>query len=129
MKRITAISMILSLLLTAMQPAVVLHYCKGSLYSVGFIKNELPKSCCSGSEHKNCCSNRILKITTDDFQIQQPVSGGIVPLILSPVLFVLSDNLYPSESPDLLLLQQIFPPGGLARRQVDLLAFVGNFRI
>lgn len=129
MKRITAISMISILLLTAIQPMFVLHYCKGSLYSVTFIKNELVKSCCCENDHKKCCSNQILTIATDDFQVQQSAYNEIVPLVLNSVLFVLSDDLYPSQSLDLFLLQRIFPPGGLARYQIDLLAFIGNYRI
>jgi hypothetical protein len=113
MKRIISIFMLTILLLTTVQPTLIFHYCGGKFHSVSLVKTE-SKSCCGG-EHKSCCFNEILKIATDDFQVQQQDLTEFAPLVLNPVLFLLSDNLQPSESSDALVLQHIFPPGGLAK--------------
>ncbi|MDR0865689.1 MAG: hypothetical protein LBO74_12270 [Candidatus Symbiothrix sp.] len=114
MKRIISTSILTILLLTAVQPTLVFHYCSGSLHSIGLVNNELPKSCCGG-EHKNCCSNETLKIATDNFHVQQQDITEFAPLVQNPILYLLFDNLFTSESNDSLALQNIFPPGGLAR--------------
>ena len=128
MKRIISIYTLAILLLTAVQPTLVFHYCGGSLHSVGLAKNESPKSCCGG-EHKNCCSNEILKIATDDFQLRQQDLTEFAQLVLNPVLFVLSENLFSSESSDARVLQNIFPPGGLAKYNAEILQLNCVYRI
>jgi hypothetical protein len=60
---------------------------------------------------------------------QQEATIGIQSL-LSPVLFLLCDNLFwRSEFHAPLLFQNIFPPGGLAKYSVDLLSWICIFRI
>jgi hypothetical protein len=130
MKRILIASIIAILLLTAVQPTVVFHYCKGDLHSVGLLKTELPKSCC-GEKHKNCCSNHILKIATDDFQLQQQQDfTETLPQVPTPVFLTLFNNLFSSASLDLLVIQHTFPPGGLAGHSgADLLHQICVYRI
>ncbi|GHT07868.1 hypothetical protein FACS189426_02120 [Bacteroidia bacterium] len=128
MKRLISIFTLAILLLTAVQPTLVFHYCGGSLHSVGWVNNELPKSCCGG-EHKNCCSNETLKIATDDFQLQQQDLTAFAQLVLNPVLFVLSENLFLSESSGALVLQNIFPPGGLAKYNTAIIHLNCVYRI
>jgi hypothetical protein len=112
MKRILAIQVILIVLLTAIQPALVLHYCGGKLNSIGLVKTGLPKSCCGG-EGDNCCSNQIFKIATDDYQLQQQDFTEIFSQVPIPGFFLLSDNLFSGESFDPLVTQHTFPPGGV----------------
>jgi hypothetical protein len=128
MKRLISIFMLTILLLTAAQPTLIFHYCGGKFHSVGLAKNEFPKSCC-GEKHKNCCSNEILKIATDDYQLQQQDLTELAPLVLNPVLYVLFDNLQPSESTDALVLQNIFPPGGLAKYSAAIIQMNCVYRI
>jgi hypothetical protein len=113
MKRTVSIVLLIVTLVSSVQATLVFHYCGGKFHSAGLLKNELPKSCCDG-EHKNCCSNELLKIATDNYQLQQQDLTELAPLIQNPVLYLLFDNLFTSESDDSFALQNIFPPGGLA---------------
>ena len=129
MKRVVSIIVILLLTLTAVQPSVVFHFCKGKLHSVGIVKGELPPPCC-GEKHKNCCSNEILKIATDDFQIQQDRQMEIFPLVVNPVLFIINDYFFTwDQSQGLSQPPPNFPPGGLARHNIDLLTLICIYRI
>ena len=127
MKRLISVFLLSLITITAVQPTVVFHYCKGKLHSVGIVKGGLPPSCCGKC---NCCSNEIIKITTDDYQIQQEVLIEAFPLLLKPVLYIITDCFlsgYQSlHSP---LPPPNFPPGGLARHTVDLLTLICIFRI
>ena len=129
MKRLISVFLLSLITITAAQPTVVFHYCKGKLHSVGIAKGELPPSCC-GKKHSNCCSNEFIKITTDDYQVQQEVLIEAFPLLLKPVLYIVTDYLFSGNlslhSP---LPPPNFPPGGLARHTVDLLTLICIFRI
>lgn len=127
MKRTISFILLIGLLLTAVQPSIAFHYCKGELHSVGFVKKDLPKSCCK-KNGPNCCSNKILKVKTDSFPIHQTDTDIQTPAFLHPLFFVMSgDLIFPCENG--LLLQQVFPPGGLARYSAEMRHLICIYRI
>ena len=127
MKRTISFIILISLLLTAVQPSIAFHYCKGKLHSVGFVKKDLPESCCA-KKQTDCCSNKILKVKTDSFPINQTDTDIQAPAFPQPEFFVVSDDLiFPSGNN--LLLQHIFPPGGLARYSAEMRHFICIYRI
>ncbi|GHT03996.1 hypothetical protein FACS189423_06020 [Bacteroidia bacterium] len=112
------------LLLTAMQPTLVFHYCGNNLHSVD-IGSDHSKHACNGK----CCSDYKVTLATDDFQVSQETTE-IPPLVSHPVLFVLSGNLFLGTLPGIpSILQFLFPPGGLATYSADLLTLICIFRI
>lgn len=112
MKRAIVFITLTSLLLTAIQPSIAFHYCKGELYSVSFVKKDLPESCCEKNS-PGCCSDEVLQIKTDSFSIHRTDNGMQAPAFLQAVFFAVRDVLI--LSCENLLLQHVFPPGGLAR--------------
>jgi hypothetical protein len=127
MKRTVSFILLISLLLTAVQPTFAFHYCKGRLHSVSLVKKDLPKSCCE-KNRPNCCSNKILKVKTDPFSVNQTDKSIQTPVIPHSVFFVASNDLICSCENDLLL-QQVFPPGGLARYGAELRLLICIYRI
>lgn len=127
MKRTISFILLIGLLLTAIQPSIAMHYCKGQLHSVGFVKKDSLKSCC-GKTQSNCCSNKVLKVKTDTFPINQTDTEVYTMLFLQPLFFAVTDDLiFPCENS--LLLQQVFPPGGLARYRAEMRHLICIYRI
>jgi hypothetical protein len=119
--------MLIGMFLTAVQPSIAFHYCKGELHSVSFVKKDLPKSCCE-KNRPGCCSNKFLQIKTDSFSIHQTDTDIQAPPFPQPVFFAVSDDLiFPCK--DNLSLQQVFPPGGLARYSAELRHLICIYRI
>jgi hypothetical protein len=127
MKRTISFIILVSLLLTAVQPSIAFHYCKGELHSVGFIKKDLPKSCCA-NKHTNCCSDKVLTVKTDTFSLHSTGTEIQLPAIAHPVFFAANDDwFFPCDNN--LLLQQVFPPGGLARYRAEMRHLICIYRI
>ena len=125
MKRLFSIFLLMIMLLAAMQPTLVFHYCGKSLRSVGLEQTQT-NHCCSGS----CCSDYKVTIATDDFQTARQESVDFRPLTCSPVLVVLSDFVWQwREIFTPLISPFVFPPGGFARCGVNWLTFICIFRI
>ena len=127
MKRTISFIILMGLLLTAAQPSIALHYCKSELHSVSFVKKDLPKSCCE-KNRPGCCSDRVLKIKTDSFSILRTDTDIQAPACPQTVFFTVGDVLiFPCKTN--LLLQQVFPPGGLARYSAALRHLICIYRI
>jgi hypothetical protein len=127
MKRVLLFFLLSVMSLVAIQPTLAFHYCGGSLHSVGMTDEEPQKSCCGKSA---CCSHYTAKLTTGDFQLPQQDSTIGTDLVPNSILHVLFDTiLIERDSTDSLVLQRIFPPGGLAKYNADLLTLVCIFRI
>jgi len=127
MKRTMSFILLMSLLLTAVQPTIAFHYCKGELHSMGFVKKDLPKSCCE-KNHSNCCSNKILKVQTDQFPIHQTAINIQASVDIHPLFFAIDDDLF-NPYKNSLLLPQGFPPGNLARHSAALRHLICVYRI
>lgn len=127
MKRTISFITLIGLLLTAAQPSIAFHYCKGELHSVSFVKKDLPKSCCEKNS-SGCCSDKVLKVKTDSFSIHHADTDIQAPAFPQPVFFAVNDDLiFPCENN--LLLQQVFPPGGLARYGAEMRHLFCIYRI
>ncbi|MDR0866125.1 MAG: hypothetical protein LBO74_14505 [Candidatus Symbiothrix sp.] len=127
MKRVVLFFLLSVMSLVAAQPTLAFHYCGGNLRSVGMTDEDPQKSCCGKS---GCCSHYTVKLTTDDFQTPQQDSTIETDLVPNPIWQVSLDVvLIERESTDSLVLQRIFPPGGLATYHADLLTLVCTFRI
>jgi hypothetical protein len=141
MKRIASISLLLLMLVAAVQPTLALHFCGGSLHSVNLL-NGAGKSCCKGemqseqqpsngiSFSQNCCSNQTIELATDVFQTSQQelnIDAQTFSFVPFPVL---SNNDRNANEPEyILVFQQKFPPGGLAKTHADMLSLVCSFLI
>ncbi|MDR2804966.1 MAG: hypothetical protein LBB85_04890 [Dysgonamonadaceae bacterium] len=128
MKRAISIFLLLIMSLVAAQPTIAFHYCGNHLRSVEISGSNTQTSCCGT---KSCCSNYTVQMATDHFQLPQHASSAeIQMLLLKPVLFPLFDNLLTREESNFfLLLQTVFPPGGLVKYNVNLLALICILRI
>lgn len=127
MKRAISFILLISLLQATVQPTFAFHYCKGELLSVNFVKKDLPKSCCE-KNRPGCCSDKFLKIKTDSFPIYRADANIQAPAFLQPVFFAVNNDLILSCE-DNLLLQQVFPPGGLARYSAEVRHLFCIYRI
>lgn len=76
MNRITAILLSLFVLLVAAHPAVLLHFCSGSLASVRVMESETMSGCCLDEQNQDetsiqmdgdCCHDYTLELSTDDY--------------------------------------------------------------
>jgi hypothetical protein len=128
MKRAISIFLLLIVSLVAAQPTIAFHYCGNQLKSVEISSLEKQTSCCGKT---NCCSNHLIQITTDRFQLpQQAWSVELPSLLLKPAVFVFFDDLFKKETTNTpLLLQTLFLPGGLIKHNINLHVFLCIFRI
>jgi hypothetical protein len=142
MKRIVSIVMLFLMAVSAVQPTVAFHFCKGTFVSVGLGGGD---GCCCGKAaadspcgseepplpgnrisepYSSCCSDYPVELSTDDFQVsasEYAASGGaaIVPLFLP------ADELpgYAGRD-DARMIRYLSPPGGVARSGMDILALI-----
>jgi hypothetical protein len=150
MKRATSIFLLFVMSLTSVQATWTLHYCGGSLRSVGLSGNIPEMACCmeamgeestpaaSGNDREErlpaisdpftpCCSNRMVEISTDDCQTPHAEQGSIPhpSPVTSPVPFI-SEYIEPVADR---IIPFTFPPGSRAKYKADLLTFICIFRI
>ncbi|MFC4675043.1 hypothetical protein [Dysgonomonas termitidis] len=155
MRRFISIFLSLIILVVGAHPVLAMHFCAGDLFSVNLTKaNQQNHFCCEkmenmptedcGSkshshhkphsafteEHDNCCTFKQVKLSTDDFnhQIQQSSLNNILPSFFN-VWFVLYSAVNYLESDSSVIVQHIFPPGGLDKLNIDLLAYICTYRI
>jgi hypothetical protein len=142
MKRVISIFMLSLMVLTSAHATWLWHFCGNDLRSVGIAGEQV--ACCCGetaSNHEDetagaqnmrqpfdsCCSDYTIKISTDDFSMQQQdITSEINLQILYPVLFLCNIEIKPD---DYFIVQHTFPPGGLAKQHVDILASICILRI
>jgi hypothetical protein len=114
------------------------HYCGGILQSVSLANEN--RTCCCGDKHKaetdspdisqiskSCCSNYLIDIETDSFDLPGFVSGTFQQI--SHLFFLHHNPLKLSEPDKFSLIQHIFPPGNFAGYNTDLLALNCILRI
>jgi hypothetical protein len=140
------VSRILTVLITiimafaSVQTTWALHYCGGILRSITLAYGN--PACCCGDKNENnidhhssdlqkinesCCSDYFVDIATDNFDITNFVIETIQHIAN---LFLLPDNsLKLNESENFPVSQYIFPPGGHAKYNADLLTLICIFRI
>jgi hypothetical protein len=132
-----------------------MHFCAGELFSVNLTKtNQQNHSCCEKMENMpkedcesnslshykshsaftgergNCCTFKQVKLSTDDFnhQVQQSNLNNILPSFLN-TWFVLYSVFSYLEFDNSVIIQRIFPPGGLNKLNIDLLSYICIYRI
>jgi hypothetical protein len=146
MKKAIASFLLLIMMLTALQPTLALHFCGGDLRSVAIGK--MQKSCCETTMEKplnplsahaenrfyqplnTCCSTYTIEVSTDNFQSpNRQLTNDFQQWVFNPVLFSAGILLKGIDSLISLSSIHLFPPGGLARNGVDLLAVICIFRI
>lgn len=98
MKRSVTLVIFVLLLLIAVQPALVFHFCSGRLAAMDIPLLEVESDCCFGMStedsqdgaviSKTCCHSSILELSTDDY-VRQNTDQPVVPLVL---LFIYSKN-------------------------------------
>jgi hypothetical protein len=137
MKRTVAVFLLVIMPFISIQTVWDLHYCGGILRSVTLADGK--SGCCCGIKgeqshaqdspqiSQSCCSDYLLNIATDDFDLSNSVIGT-VQTVSNP--FLLHDNpLKLSEPYNFSVLQYLFPPGGFAKYNADLLTLICIFRI
>ncbi|MBF0762034.1 hypothetical protein IR148_13395 [Dysgonomonas mossii] len=155
MKRFSSVLLSLIILVAGAHPVLAMHFCAGDFYSVDLAKpNQSNHSCCDkmedmskencegGSqshhksdsslteEHGNCCTFKHVKLSTDDYdyQVQQSSLNNIQPFFTT-IWFVLYSALNYFEFDSSVIVQRIFPPGGLDKLNIDLLTYICIYRI
>ncbi|WP_139785137.1 hypothetical protein [Parabacteroides sp. Marseille-P3160] len=147
MKRIISIFLLLVMLVVGLQPVLNMHFCGGDLLSVSIVERSDEGGCCCAdkghepkaesneasslflaNEHRNCCVQQQIEIATDQYQVQ---SFELSKLLLSLNHIWLAwdytiNYINPGHS---VSIQHLFPPGGLNKLNLDLLAFVCVYRI
>ncbi len=158
MKQALSICMLLIMTVVSVHPTLAIHLCGGSLHSIDLLGASPEKCCCCGmAEHEagkhqadcpehnqsapdnhtsafsqpfGCCATHTVELSTDNYQVQQILKTGVlypeityIALFLSDPVSIWKDYLDP------LTIQHIFPPGGLARYDADLLPLICIFRI
>ncbi|KAA6333511.1 hypothetical protein EZS27_018084 [termite gut metagenome] len=147
MRRIISILLILVMLVAGAHPAFAIHFCGGKLHSVGLMTSESVRPCCgentaadalySGQReslsvtesHTSCCHIQKVQISTDDYQRQAQLNTPpVLPAFDSAwiILNYISNWIEPDKS---LIIQHLFPPGGLSRQNIDVLASICIYRI
>ena len=139
MKRGIAILLLTILIVSAIRPTVIAHYCGGTLQSVALAGEEITCSCGEMMEENasaggvtladplsRCCTMHTFKISTDDFQLRPPlvVAAGF------PVAIALPCPVAAGERPcsRSLLTLHAGAPGGKVLPTCTLLARLGVSR-
>ncbi|MDR2057943.1 MAG: hypothetical protein LBP83_06635 [Dysgonamonadaceae bacterium] len=143
MKKAIALFLLAVMMLTALQPALALHFCQGKLRSVAI--GRVQKSCCETAMESpfktrsdnagntlyrpinTCCSTYVVELSTDNFQspVQQSINDFRQP-VFNSVLFSAETLL---KGVDFAISLSCFPPGGPVRTGADLLTVICIFRI
>ncbi|KAA6339807.1 hypothetical protein EZS27_012284 [termite gut metagenome] len=147
MRRIISILLIFVVLMAGAHPVFAIHFCGGKLYSVGLMTNESVRPCCGENaatdtsysghtesllfteSHTSCCHIQKVQISTDDYQRQAQLNTPpVLPAFDSAwiILNYISNWIEPDKS---LIIQHLFPPGGLSRQNIDVLASICIYRI
>jgi hypothetical protein len=120
MKRIISILLLVVLTVMAIEPTLAIHFCGGSIHSVGMVK--AVKTCCGGMADDDwrtvvaepaghCCSDYTLELSTDDFRLPataKTVSFHDISLMPAVLHFLPFHREY---EPPVLISQTVFPPG------------------
>jgi hypothetical protein len=138
MKRVISAFLLLIMALASVHTTWAWHYCGGILHSVTLADGN--PACCCGKKSdcsplensdsqitESCCSEYIIDISTDNFNCPQDLAQGTNQLVPNPALF--SNLLKLNDSEDISVSQYIFPPGGFAKDNADLLTLICIFRI
>lgn len=99
MRRMIHTIMCVVVLLFAVQPVLLLHYCQGSLANINYPVNGHSVGCSESkmvTVHHNmsinsesCCSNHMLKLSTDDYlQTASPTFNLPIVLVCSAIIFM-----------------------------------------
>ncbi|KAA6349932.1 hypothetical protein EZS27_002671 [termite gut metagenome] len=147
MKRILSIFLILVMLTAGAHPVFAIHFCKGKLHSVSLMTNKSVKPCCGESaaadapysghtesllvteSHASCCHIQEVQISTDDYQRQAQLNTiPVLPAFESAwiILNGISNRIEPDNSSTI---RHLFPPGGLNKQNLDVLASICIYRI
>ncbi|MDR0725704.1 MAG: hypothetical protein LBF59_06850 [Prevotellaceae bacterium] len=139
MKRTVAVFLLVIMAFASIQTTWDWHYCGGILRSVTLADRN--SACCCGNENevernnspdlpqvnKLCCSDYLIDIATDNFELPHSVIGTVQCVLKS---FLLSDNTLKLFEPAYFpVLQHVFPPGKPAKYNADLLTLICIFRI
>jgi hypothetical protein len=139
MKRIVSAFLLVIMTFASIQTTWDWHYCGGILRSVTLADRN--PACCCGDEsdveknnspdlpqiNKSCCSDYLLDIATDDFDLPHFVAGTVHPVLNS---FLVCDNSLKLCVPEnFSAAQYVFPPGKFAKYNADLLTLICIFRI
>jgi hypothetical protein len=146
MKRLIAILLLIVLLFASVHTTWAFHYCGGYLHSVGVANGGTTVDCCETSEQTSCiltgkadkfaviaqwespcCFNRLVEISTDDFQVlQQQISSTIE---INPI-YISIDQIFLLKTPEIFQkIQYTFPPGKLVTCKVNLRVLICTFII
>lgn len=83
MKRITAILLSMFVLLLAIHPAIMLHFCSGNLASISIMESQTMSGCCPDEQNQdeasiqigdNCCQDYTFELSIDDYTPQSNIS-------------------------------------------------------
>lgn len=89
MKRITTILLSVFVLLLAIHPVVMFHFCSGNLDSISVMESQTTSGCCLDEQNQdeasiqigdNCCQDFAFELTTDDYTPQNNISQVDFPV-------------------------------------------------
>jgi hypothetical protein len=135
------------MLMAGAHPVFFMHYCGEKISSVSLTSENINPCCCenavamshaghAGTEsssvtqsHTSCCHIQKVPVSTDDYQQQTQLNiSTVLPAFDSTwiTLHHLSGHIEPDNTRTI---RHLFPPGGLNRQGIDLLASICIYRI
>jgi hypothetical protein len=129
MRRIISIFLLIVVVTAGAHPTLVVHFCGGELYAVGFTDESI-QPCCAGSMDgdTSCCRIHKIQISTDDYQHEIPLVAPLLPTVEN--IWLTSNYALNRVKPDNSLVpQHLFPPGSLNKQSIDLLTYICIYRI
>ncbi|KAA6314677.1 hypothetical protein EZS27_034743 [termite gut metagenome] len=145
MKRVVSIFLFLVILIIGLQPTLTIHFCGGELYSVDLMTGESVGLCCGKNTddtsnhnhakplltkpHTSCCHIQKIQISTDNYLRQARLNTTPVLPVYNNAWIVLNYMANRIESDNSFTIQHLFPPGGLNKQSIDVLAYMCIYRI
>lgn len=130
MKRSAYISLVILILIIAIQPVVSVHYCHGDIESFD-INTTQTKTCCDqmpeeGISVEDCCDEETLVLSTDNYQLPKVQSN----IDYSSLFVFIHNNLHTSLLFDSELKQEQFIPfDTLFEKALNRLSYICVYKI
>ncbi|KAA6343978.1 hypothetical protein EZS27_008375 [termite gut metagenome] len=131
MKRGVSIFLFLVILIIGVHPTLTIHFCGGELYSIDLMTDESAVLCCGKStdDMSNCCHIQKIQISTDNYLRQAQLNTTPVLPAYDRAWITLNYTPNRIESANSFTIQHLFPPGGLNKQNIDILAYMCIYRI
>jgi hypothetical protein len=131
MKRDVSIFLFLVILIIGVHPTLTIHFCRGELYSIDLMTDESAVLCCGKNtdDMSSCCHIQKIQISTDNYLCQVQLNTTPVLPAYDSAWITLNYIVNRVESDNSFTIQHLFPPGGLNKQSIDILAYMCIYRI